>query len=323
MSKVVFVTGISGFLASHIVQQLVEQGHCVIGTSRSKKLVALRELYKNYPSVEVIEAGDLATARLEEPLKRAEILIHTASPLPGHGDFETMLKTSTQGTLNILEQAKKAGIKKIVVTSSMTAALGDPRQEGTTIKNDYWNAITKDKATPASGTTTLPAYMYAKTHTEKALWEWARENPHVAVTTINPTFFYGPFPNLSLPAAPGDFGGLSTNLMMYNFLYTKGVYTPSPGYTDVREVAHAHLGAAFRQSSAGKRVLVTSPHPFAIQPLLDILKEKRPSVIRGRLNTQPVPQFKFGKFTIDYESLEEATGLKLSEFHTLEEVLWN
>ena len=44
--------------------------------------------------------------------------MHVAAPLPGKADAEGSIKTAVEGTLNVVRQAEKAGITKIVVTST-------------------------------------------------------------------------------------------------------------------------------------------------------------------------------------------------------------
>ena len=83
----VLVTGASGYLASHIVKQLLEQGYKVRGTVRSlkdeKKVAPLRKLVENpkYP-LELCEADLLNENSWIEAVKDCTYVIHTASPFP-------------------------------------------------------------------------------------------------------------------------------------------------------------------------------------------------------------------------------------------------
>lgn len=52
-----------------------------------------------------------------------DALIHVASPLAGREDPDSTIKTAVEGTLNMLRQAEKAGISRIVVTSSIATAM--------------------------------------------------------------------------------------------------------------------------------------------------------------------------------------------------------
>jgi nucleoside-diphosphate-sugar epimerase len=88
-SDLVLVSGASGFLASHIVKQLQEQGYRVRGTVRSlndeKKVAPLRKLVENpkYP-LELCEADLLDENSWIDAVKDCTYVIHTASPVPNY-----------------------------------------------------------------------------------------------------------------------------------------------------------------------------------------------------------------------------------------------
>ena len=51
----------------------------------------MRELYKNNPSVEVIEIADLVRGQFGNVFDGVDAVIHTASPLPGRAEPDVML----------------------------------------------------------------------------------------------------------------------------------------------------------------------------------------------------------------------------------------
>jgi uncharacterized protein YbjT (DUF2867 family) len=84
---VVTVTGITGFLGSHVAQQLVQSGkYTVRGTVRSKtaegKLAPVREGMGAdiFNQIELVEADLMDEASLEGAIKGSRYVIHTASP---------------------------------------------------------------------------------------------------------------------------------------------------------------------------------------------------------------------------------------------------
>ena len=86
-SDLVLVTGASGFLATHIVKLLLEQGSRVRGTVRSlqneKKVVTLRKLVPNPKhELELVEADLLDEDSWLNAVRGYTYVIHTASPFP-------------------------------------------------------------------------------------------------------------------------------------------------------------------------------------------------------------------------------------------------
>jgi nucleoside-diphosphate-sugar epimerase len=97
--SLVLVTGASGYLAAHIVKQLLEQGYRVRGTVRSlkdeKKVAPLRNLVENpkHP-LELCEANLLDENGWIAAVKGCMFVLHTASPVPSYvPDDENEVKT--------------------------------------------------------------------------------------------------------------------------------------------------------------------------------------------------------------------------------------
>ncbi|KAF5321158.1 hypothetical protein D9619_001331 [Psilocybe cf. subviscida] len=317
MSKLIFVTGVSGFLAAQIVAQLVDEGHRVRGTARGNKVEALRNLYKDQPSVEIVEVSDIAGAQFPEAFVGVDAVIHTASPTPGRAAPELVLKGAIEGSLNVLRQAEEAGIKKFVVTSSIAAVNGVPITDGKYSPDD-WNPLTMEDAIDAHP---FIVYEISKKYAELAVWEWAEAHPHVDVTTINPPFIYGPFATPSLPIAPGYFHGLSSNILVYNFVAPKGSYPPNPGNVDIRDVARAHTGALRTPASVTgrKRVILSSPHKFVYKDVIELLKRERPQ-LADRIIQTPPPEQTYYNFVVDRKRIEEVTGLRDEDFVPFEQM---
>jgi nucleoside-diphosphate-sugar epimerase len=132
--KRVLVTGASGYIATHCVQQLLDKGYTVRGTVRSlkneEKVKPLRELKHASERLELVEA-DL----LDEYDKwigfvhfllmynlnfriigDCEFVLHLASPFPLVDD-ESTVQIAVNGTLNVLKAcAKSPSVKKVVLT---------------------------------------------------------------------------------------------------------------------------------------------------------------------------------------------------------------
>nr|GAT45246.1 predicted protein [Mycena chlorophos] len=268
MPELILVTGASGFLGSHIVVQLLEKGYHVRGVARGAKADELSAAYASYgPAFSVVKITGL-----NDPFPDAFVgvsgLIHVATPMPGVAPIDEMVQQAIDGTLNAIIQAEKAGVKKVVVTSSIATVKNMAAGTGETDKD--WNPMPAEYALASKQP--MLVYAVSKTLSEKALWEWAEKHPHVEVTTLNPTFFFGPFtPNFPIPAEPKN-NNFSTNNILYNVLFRDGQYIPiATRYIDVRDVAAAHIAALSSPptSQVGrKRMIISSPSAWSVKQLV-------------------------------------------------------
>ncbi|KAJ7887785.1 hypothetical protein B0H14DRAFT_3430394 [Mycena olivaceomarginata] len=314
-SELIFVTGASGFLGSHVVLQLLEKGYRVRAAARGAKADHLKSSYAGYGDrFESVKITDIAHDQFPEALVGVDAIIHLASPLPGRAEPAALLAAAVEGTLNVIVQGEKAGVKRVVVTSSI-ATVANPKESYT---DKDWNPVTKEAA--LTGGIEMVTYAASKKFAELALWEWADRHPHVEVTTLNPPFFYGPFTeHLSIPTP--DFGAISTDLLVYNLLFRDGVFPPRTRYIDVRDVAQAHVRALNSRptSEVGrKRIIFSSPYGWSVQKTVDFIAEQRPA-LKDRLITAVPQAQEFDILPMDFGRVEEVLGLKVSDFHTVEE----
>ncbi|KAJ7048879.1 hypothetical protein C8F01DRAFT_1379330 [Mycena amicta] len=315
-SELVFVTGASGFLGAHVVYRLLEKGYRVRAAARGAKADTLKATYAKagYSSdrFDVVKITDIVHDQFPEALVGVDAIMHLASPLPGNATPEELLKVAVEGTLNVLIQGEKAGVRRLVVTSSI-ASVANP--SGSFTDKD-WNPITREAALTANNG--FVTYQASKKYAELALWEWADRHPHVEVTTLNPTFFYGPFAPHSTHPAPGDFTGISTNLLLYNLLFADGVLPLRTRYIDVRDVAEAHIRALNSPptSEVGrKRLIFSAPTGWPIQQTVEYIAAQRPQLKHRLIRKTPEPQ-EFDVLPLDWERLEQVLGMKKGEDFT-------
>ena len=76
------VTGASGFIAMHVVDQLLKEGHSVRGTIRSLKDKEKVDAIKKLGPVELVEADLEDPESWKKAVKGIDIVIHVASPVP-------------------------------------------------------------------------------------------------------------------------------------------------------------------------------------------------------------------------------------------------
>ncbi|KAK0235463.1 NAD-P-binding protein [Armillaria nabsnona] len=268
MSKpLVLVTGASGFLASHIISLLLAEGYAVRGTARPSKMESLLAApIADNTDFSLVQIDDIATSDLSGALKDVKFIVHTASPLAGKASPQETLQTAKNGTLNVLASALKAGVSKIVLTSSWGTTL-DPSLEktyqGVVFSEKDWGSVTEEEFLNG-GHNPLWTYLAAKIIAESMAWKFAQENPTLDLATINPPFIYGPV-NAQFPPVTPD--RLGANRMIYSLISGESgrplpVQLP-PFYCDVRDVARAHVKAITLNRSETpeeKRFLVSGGH---------------------------------------------------------------
>ena len=130
--KVVLVTGATGFVGSHLVDQLISKGAKVIGFSK-KGLASQAKIIEEYGSVE-----DFQTISRVIKKNKTEIIFHLAAqPIVEIGQ-ENPIKTfqvNIQGTWNILEAARQNNVKRIIIASTVHVYGDNPKL---TFKESYF-----------------------------------------------------------------------------------------------------------------------------------------------------------------------------------------
>ena len=122
MTKV-FVTGASGFIAKHILRELLENGYDVRASVRSER--RKDELQGLFPDAQ-LEFATLDLTKDEgwqDALRGCDVLMHTASPFPAAepNDPQELIRPAVGGTLRAMRAASDAGIRRVILTSSCAA----------------------------------------------------------------------------------------------------------------------------------------------------------------------------------------------------------
>ncbi|KAL0941621.1 nad dependent epimerase [Colletotrichum truncatum] len=300
MSNRVLLTGANGFIAQHILAQLLEAGHSVRAIVRTQPSVdQLRSTFSSYPPSKLDYAlvpdicvpGAFDTVLVSDP--PFDLILHTASPYnfrQGKSNLD-FLDPAIKGTTEILHGVlrKAPEVKRVVITSS-TAAVVDisiPRiTETPKIYNENdWCKVSREEA-ETTDQRLLP-YVASKTFAEKAAWQFlAEKQPSFDIVTINPPLVYGPFYDSSVFKSPQEVN--QSNFNLYNYFLNPELTSESPVppeglhlYVDVRDAARAHLLAATTPEAGGNRFLV-SPGGISHQRIVNILREVLPQ-LQGRI----------------------------------------
>jgi len=247
----VAVTGASGYLGSWCVKYLVENGYQARGTVRSlKNPIKVQHLEDMKEPVQLFEADLLLDGSFDECFAGCSAVFHVASPfqLQVEDAQKDLVDPAVKGTLNVLEACKRAGVNRVVLTSSTAAIVC---QTEATEPEKFKDKVWTEKDWNNTSTLENGPYILSKVLAEKAAWEFCEKND-IVLTTICPNFIMGPPLSNRVDSISVN---MIMNLMKGSFL-KDGLPNFSYGIVDVRTVAEAHVRALGNKQAENERFLV-------------------------------------------------------------------
>ncbi|MBD2436294.1 hopanoid-associated sugar epimerase [Nostoc sp. FACHB-110] len=238
-----FVTGGTGFVGSHVVRLLLQQGYKVKALVRpSSNLANLQGL-----DVELVK-GDLTDPDIWQQMVGCQALFHVAAHYSlWQVDKQLLYRHNVIGTRNILEAARKAEIERTVYTSSV-AAIG----VGAGIVDEtYQSPVEK----------LVGSYKKSKFLAEQEAKQAAARGQDVVI--VNP----------SSPIGPLDIKPTPTGEIILRFLRREMPFYMDTGlnFIDVRDVAWGHL-LALHKGKSGDRYILGNQN-LSLKQVLDQLAQ--------------------------------------------------
>jgi nucleoside-diphosphate-sugar epimerase len=264
-STTVLVTGGTGFLGGWCVAELLRGGHEVRTTVRNLKREGDVRAAMAAASVDpgdrlAVVAADLSSDDgWAAAVAGCDYVLHVASPFPPAQpkDPDELIVPARDGALRVLHASLDAGVRRVVMTSSVAAVRhGRPPSEKPYAEGDWTDGADVER-TP---------YVRSKTIAERAAWDLVRERgAEDRLATVNPGAIIGP--TLS--------DDLSFSLQSVQRLLDGMPAMPRLGFTfvDVRDVADLHIRAMTMPAAAGERFLATDRFLW-IADVAEILRER-------------------------------------------------
>ena len=253
--ETVLVTGGTGFIGLHCLQQLLDKGYKVKTTIRSESrkqevMEAMKKHSSNFENLEFFIADLLSDDGWSEAVNGSKYVLHVASPffLGEPENEDVFIKPAVEGTLRVLKACADADVKKVVLTSSFAAVgYGHPKEKEVYTEED-WSSVDGE----------ISPYAKSKTLAEKAAWEFVEnleESKKFELTVINPVAVTGPM-------LTSDIG--SSNDFLLKLISGSMPACPKihMGYIDVRDVAKAHIFSMTEEKTNGERIIVSENEMF-------------------------------------------------------------
>ncbi len=239
----VLVTGGTGFLARHVIRKLHTLGAEVRTTLRSfARHDELLDAVALKPSDLAAFACDLSSeANWADAVSGCTHVIHCASPFPAQQprNPEEVIRPAVDGTLRVLRLAREAGVRRVVMTSSMNAIAGG-------VANDAGKVYTEADWTDLDQR--LTPYDRSKTMAEREAWSYVGDHPDLELAVINPGAIFGPMLGTQVSASIEIIRAMLKGGI-------PGVPRIGFGAIDVRDVADAHIAAMIEPTAAGRRYI--------------------------------------------------------------------
>jgi UDP-glucose 4-epimerase len=250
------VTGGCGFIGSHLTEQLLSQGHeVVILDNLSCGRLANITSFEKHPKLRVITADIVDREQIAPLFTGVDWVFHLAGIadiVPSIERPDAYFQNNVVGTLNVLQCARDAGVKRLVYAAS-SSSYGIPAQyptpESSPIQPQYPYALTK--------------YMG-----EELVLHWAQvyKLPAVSLRLFN---VYGPRSRTT--GAYGAVFGVFLAQKLNGRPYTVvGDGQQTRDFTYVEDVANAFVHAAQSEAS-GEAINVGSGNHYSVNYLVSLL----------------------------------------------------
>lgn len=247
----IFVTGATGLLGSHVLVELLKRGKKIRALKRkTSNLKPLRSVFLHYfgehadaefEKIQWVEGDILDIPSLENGIEGCSIVYHCAALVSfKKRDFKNLMKVNKEGTANVVNVSLGHNITQFCHVSS-TAAIGRSISKDVYDENDKW---------VNSGNNSN--YAISKFSAENEVWRGKEEGLNVVI--INPCVILG----------VGDWNESSLSLFK---IIKKGLKFFTPGtnaFVDARDVAYVICELSERKIENDRFLVISENLPFKV-----------------------------------------------------------
>lgn len=266
----VFVTGGTGLLGTHVLIELLVRGEKIRALRRSvARSEKVRKIFSHYfgegadvefDKIEWVDGNVLDLLSIREGMKDCQVVYHCAAMVSFvAGDFQQLIKINKEGTANVVNTALDAGIDHLCYISS-TAAIGKPPGKEMLDESDRWLRAKEHSN-----------YSVSKHLAEMEVFRGIEEGLNAVI--VNPGVIFG----------PGDWNESSLTIFKAGKKGMRLYSTGGNAFVDARDVAKvtAELSA---KRIFNDRFLVISEN-VSFRTVFTMISEKfgtAPPTIRAR-----------------------------------------
>jgi len=311
--ETVLVTGGSGYIGGWCVAGLLQQGYVVRATVRdlAKEAAARAALGK------IVDPGNRLSfhaANLtsddgwDAAAQGCDYVLHVASPLgvADPKDPNELIIPAREGAKRAVGAAIRAGVKRVVLTSSVAATNKGARSvdwADDELRSESGDWVADETVWTDARAPKLSAYAQSKTLAERAAWDLINTSDgETTMATVNPALVLG-------PVTSRDF---SESIQVVERLVSGRVPgLPRLGFNvvDVRDVADLHIRAMTDPKAAGERFIAAGEYAWMAD--LAALLRARLGADGAKVPTRKVPDFVIrlaGLFDKDLGSVTPGLG---------------
>jgi len=259
IGKKILVTGADGFIGSHLTEFLIEQD-CNVRAFVYYNSFNSWGWLDSFPEKKInrieVFAGDIRDPHgVETAMKGCDVVFHLAAliaiPFSYHSP-DSYVETNVKGTLNVLQAAKKVGVKKIIITSS-SEVYGTARY------------VPIDEKHPLQSQSPYSATKIAADHLAKSFYL----SFGLPVVIARPFNTYGP-----RQSARAIIPTIITQLLTGSREIRLGNLTPTRDFNYVKDVCRAFLEIAASERTIGEEINIATGIEISIEKLTKVLADK-------------------------------------------------